>query len=325
MPNPSAIDPTSATDLAAAVQRGDRRAIARALTELERMTPLAAAFVRLVARSLGAAVTIGVTGPPGAGKSTLVNALIGAWRAQGRRVGVLAVDPSSPISGGAILGDRIRMTAALDDDGVYVRSLASHGHLGGLSPATVRMIDGLDAAGFGIILLETVGAGQNEIEVARIADISIVVSAPGLGDGIQAMKAGLLEIADIMVINKADRDGAEHTHQQLATALHLQPGRESVPVIKTIATTGQGIDDLLAAITRATESLQPAGGLERRRRRARYIIEQAANEIVRQRLSKVSAQGWTELTDQVLAGTSSSTAAAEAALAGIELSRKPKI
>lgn len=324
MTEPSASDRSAATELAAAVRRGDRRSIARTLTELERLTPLAAAFIAVVGPSLGAAITIGITGPPGAGKSTLVNALIGAWRSGGARVGVLAVDPSSPVSGGAILGDRIRMTAALDDDGVYVRSLASQGHLGGLSPAAVRMIDGLDAAGFGRIILETVGAGQNEIEVARVADISIVVSAPGLGDGIQAMKAGLLEIADIMVINKADREGAEHTHQQLATALHLQPGRDAVPVIKTIATTGQGIAELCAAIDRIGLGLHPAGGMSRRRRRARYIIEQAASEIVRQRLSEIGPHAWAELTNSVLAGTSTSMAAAEAILAGRQRSIAPK-
>ena len=166
-------------------------------------------------------------------------------------VGIIAVDPSSPISGGAILGDRIRMTATLDDDGVFMRSLASRGHLGGLCPAAVRVIDALDAAGKDLILLETVGTGQSEIDVAEVADVRVLVTAPGLGDDIQAMKAGLLEIADIMVVNKADREGAERTVQQLKGALSLKTGaRAKVPVLKTTATTGDGI----AALAQAIES-----------------------------------------------------------------------
>ena len=176
---------------------------------------------------LGHALVVGFTGPPGAGKSTLVNAVIAELRGAGKTVGVIAVDPSSPVSGGAILGDRIRMTAALDDDGVFVRSLASRGYLGGLSPAAVRIIDALDAAGRDIILLETVGTGQSEIDVAEVADVRVVISAPGLGDDIQAMKSGLLEIADIMVVNKGDRPGAEQTLQQLMGALSIRAMRAS--------------------------------------------------------------------------------------------------
>ncbi len=194
---------------------GERRATALVITELERLSTAAPILLRAMQPHLGHALVVGFTGPPGAGKSTLVNAVIADLRAAGKTVGVIAVDPSSPISGGAILGDRIRMTSALDDDGVFVRSLASRGYLGGLSPAAVRIIDALDAAGRDVILLETVGTGQSEIDVAEVADVRVVISAPGLGDDIQAMKSGLLEIADIMVVNKGDRPGAEQTMQQL--------------------------------------------------------------------------------------------------------------
>ena len=232
-----------------ACARGERRAIATAITELERLSPAAPALLKAMQPYLGRALVVGFTGPPGAGKSTLVNSVIAHVRAAGRTVGVIAVDPSSPVSGGAILGDRIRMTAALDDDGVFVRSLASRGYLGGLSPAAVRIIDALDAAGRDLIILETVGTGQSEIDVAEVADVRIVVSAPGLGDDIQAMKSGLLEIADILVVNKGDRPGAELTLQQLIGALSIRAHRAGrIPVLKTTATTGEGVAELVAAI-----------------------------------------------------------------------------
>lgn len=227
-------------DLAQRVVAGERRAIAAAITELERLSASAPALIAALQPHLGRALVAGFTGPPGAGKSTLVNAVIAELRRAGKRVAVIAVDPSSPLSGGAILGDRIRMTAALDDDGVFVRSLASRGYLGGLSPAAVRIIDALDAAQFDIILLETVGTGQNEIDVAEVADVRIVISAPGLGDDIQAMKSGLLEIADILVVNKGDRPGSEETLQQLAGALSIRAGLADTPLMKTTATSGAG-------------------------------------------------------------------------------------
>ena len=210
------ITDADARTLVQQMRDGERRAIATAITELERLSPATPALLKAMQPHLGRALVVGFTGPPGAGKSTLVNAVIAHLRADGKTVGVIAVDPSSPVSGGAILGDRIRMTAALDDEGVFVRSLASRGYLGGLSPAAVRIIDALDAAGRDLILLETVGTGQSEIDVAEVADVRIVVTAPGLGDDIQAMKSGLLEIADILVVNKGDRPGAEITLQQLA-------------------------------------------------------------------------------------------------------------
>ena len=240
--------PTDDLTSPAAIERlraRDRRFVAAAITELERLTPRVTQLLEALQPHLGKALVIGFTGPPGAGKSTLVNALIRVLRAHDKTVGVIAVDPSSPVSGGAILGDRIRMTAALDDDGVFVRSLASRGYLGGLSPAAVRIIDALDAAGYDVIILETVGTGQNEIDVAEVADVRVVISAPGLGDDIQAMKSGLLEIADILVVNKGDREGAERTLQQLVGALSIRAGAAAkVPVLKTTATTGAGVEDL---------------------------------------------------------------------------------
>ncbi len=209
------------------------------MTELERLSAAAPRLLEAMQPHLGHALVVGFTGPPGAGKSTLINAYTQHLRAQGKSVGIIAVDPSSPISGGAILGDRIRMTATLDDDGVFMRSLASRGHLGGLCPAAVRVIDALDAAGKDVVLLETVGTGQTDIDVAEVADVRVVITAPGLGDDIQAMKSGLLEIADVLVVNKADREGAERTLQHLKGALSLKPdARAKVPALKVTATTG---------------------------------------------------------------------------------------
>lgn len=290
---------------------GERRAIAAAVTELERLSEAAPALLQGLAPHLGKALVVGITGPPGAGKSTLVNALIRHARSLDFRVGVIAVDPSSPISGGAILGDRIRMTAALDDDGVFVRSLASRGYLGGLSPAAVRIIDALDAAGFDLILLETVGTGQSEIDVAEVADLRIVVSAPGLGDDIQAMKSGLLEIADILVVNKGDREGAERTMQQLQGALSIRTGALSkVLLLKTTATTGDGIAELMAEIDRLGQPILAENASDRRRRRARYLIARAAADLVARRIKDDEDGAVDKLADEVLNGRLSPNEAA---------------
>jgi LAO/AO transport system kinase len=260
---------------------------------------------------LGHALVLGFTGPPGAGKSTLVNAYTRHARSQGMTIGIIAVDPSSPVSGGAILGDRIRMTATLDDDGVFMRSLASRGHLGGLSPAAVRVIDALDAAGKDLILIETVGTGQSEIDVAEVADVRVLVTAPGLGDDIQAMKAGLIEMADILVVNKADREGADRTVQQLKGALALRsPDRQEVPVLKTTATTGAGIEALAAAVNAIAARRSGEGPRERRRRRARYLIARAAADLMVRRIKEGSAEGLDQLADAVLAGALSAEEAA---------------
>jgi LAO/AO transport system kinase len=301
-PSPAAAD---LADLALLIQRmraGERRAISRAVTELERFSAAAPGLLAAMRPYLGHAIVVGVTGPPGAGKSTLLNAYTRHLRGQGTSVGIIAVDPSSPISGGAILGDRIRMTAALDDDGVFMRSLASRGHLGGLTPAAVRVIDALDAAGREVILIETVGTGQTDIDMAEVADVRIVVTAPGLGDDIQAMKSGLLEIADILVVNKGDREGAEHAVQHLRGALSLKADAcSNVPVLKVTAATGEGIPVLAAAIE-TVASAAPAP-LLRRRRRARYLIARAAADLVAARVRKGLGETIDSLADEVLSGT----------------------
>ena len=291
------------TSLVAGLRSGNRLALARALSALEGFSPAAPALLQALAPHLGRAVVIGITGPPGAGKSTLVNAYVSALRLAQRRVAVIAVDPSSPVSGGAILGDRIRITAALDDEGVFVRSLAAQGHLGGLTPAAVRMIDAFDAAGFDDIILETVGTGQNEIDIAEIADCRIVVAAPGLGDDIQAMKSGLLEIADILVVNKGDRPGADETVQQLAGALSIRTGAAALtPVLKVTATTGEGVAKLLDMVDRlmASRAVEPVAA--RRRRRARYLIAHAAAALIAARIRDGDADDLSRLSDAVLSG-----------------------
>lgn len=308
---PSRIPLDDLPGLIARARAGERLAIARIITELERLSQAAPAILKTLQPHLGAAAVIGFTGPPGAGKSTLVNAVIATLRQRGMTVGVIAVDPSSPVSGGAILGDRIRMTSALDDDGVFVRSLASRGYLGGLSPAAVRIIDGLDGAGFDVILLETVGTGQNEIDVAEVADIRVVISAPGLGDGIQAMKSGLLEIADVMVVNKSDRPGAEQTAQQLLGALSIRAGLKSkIPVLKTSAMTGDGVAALVDDLMARADTARQEDARQRRRRRARYLIARAAADLVSVRIKQHSGGRLDALADDVLAGRSGPNEAA---------------
>jgi LAO/AO transport system kinase len=308
----SPIDPNQlVTDMRA----GKRASISKAVTVLETLGSGAPELLQAMQPHLGRAQVIGFTGPPGAGKSTLVNALIQHLRSKRKTVAVIAVDPSSPVSGGAILGDRIRMTAALDDDGVFVRSLASRGYLGGLSPAAVRIIDAFDAAGFDYILLETVGTGQNEIDVAEVADVRVVIAAPGLGDDIQAMKSGLLEIADVLVVNKGDRDGAEQTMHQLKGALSIRAWQKNdVPVLKTIATTGQGVAEMMDAIAAISDRVAALPTIERRRKRARYLIARAAADIVAQRVREGRGKELDDLADRVLSGTLTPDAAARGML-----------
>lgn len=271
-------------DLVPAAVAGDRAALARLLSLVERGGQGAREAGRLTYPHGGNAYTIGITGAPGAGKSTLTNRLIEVVRKNGDELGVLAVDPSSPFTGGAFLGDRVRMQDHALDDGVFIRSMATRGHLGGLSLATPQAIRVLDAAGFPFVLIETVGVGQVEIEVAGAADTTVVVVNPGWGDAVQANKAGLIEIADIFVINKADRPGADQTERDLEDALNYATrDRHRPDIVQTVAQAGDGVADLWDAITSHRTYLQESGELEARRARR---IDEELREIVVRRLEQ---------------------------------------
>jgi LAO/AO transport system ATPase/phenylacetic acid degradation protein PaaD len=238
--------------ISAALLKGDRRTVARTISQIEHGAIDAQAMTAALAPHLGRAHVIGVTGAPGAGKSTLVHAMLGELLARGRRIGVVAVDPSSPISGGAVLGDRVRMGLHGAHPDVFIRSVASRGHLGGLSRSTEEIVDVFDAAGFDSVIVETVGAGQSEVEIMRLADTRVVVCPPGLGDNVQAIKAGILEIADLLVVTKADLPGADATARDLKDMLHLRakPGATAwqVPVLRSCADSGLGVSDLIEQI-----------------------------------------------------------------------------
>ena len=238
------------------MRAGDPRAVARAISLVEDEASDASALIRGIYKETGRAYLIGVTGAPGTGKSTLVDALTVEIRASGATVGIIAVDPTSPFTGGAILGDRVRMTGHAADAGVYIRSMATRGHLGGLARATSDVALVLDAAGKDVIIIETVGVGQDEVDIVRTADVSIVVLVPGTGDDVQAIKAGIMEIADIFVVNKADREGADRTAQAIAANLSLHsfaPGEWKPPIVKTEASRAGGIDELWRQIARFRE------------------------------------------------------------------------
>ncbi len=272
-----------AAQIAQSVLAGDLRLGARLIRDLDDQTKLAELVLTQLWPHTGRAFLIGVTGNPGAGKSTVVDSLIAYYRKAGKRVGVVAIDPSSPFSGGAILGDRIRMQRHALDDGVFIRSLASRGHLGGLSRSTGEVVAVLDAMGFDIVIIETVGVGQGEVDVVALADTKVVVTVPGLGDEVQAIKAGILEIADVLAVNKADREGADRTVRDLLTMLelrHVEPSQNpdappsEVEIIRTVAVRGEGIPELAAAIARhqaQTAHLSAA----RRARRARRELRDA--------------------------------------------------
>jgi LAO/AO transport system kinase len=256
--------------LAQRVRAGEPRAIARAISLVEDDEPGAAALVRQLFPFTGRAYLVGVTGPPGAGKSTLVDRLSLELRRRDATVGIIAVDPTSPYSGGAILGDRVRMQAQAGDEGVFIRSMATRGHLGGLSRATHEATYVLDAAGKDWVVIETVGVGQDEVEIVRTADVAIVVLVPGTGDEVQALKAGIMEIADIFVVNKSDREGADRLVASIESMLALgdaEPGAWRPPIVRTQATTGQGVPELLAAIEAFRAHTAPA---RHDRRRARH-------------------------------------------------------
>ena len=251
-----------------AVLAGDVRAVARAISLVEDDAAAGTDLLRALFQHTGRAFVVGVTGPPGAGKSTLVDRLTVDARRAGKRVGVIAVDPTSAFSGGAVLGDRVRMGRHASDEGVFIRSMATRGHLGGVARTTGDVAMILDAAGKDLVIIETVGVGQDEIDIARTADVTLVVLVPGTGDDVQALKAGIMEIADIFVVNKADRDGADHLVQTIAANLALQPGAAGdwqPPIIKTTATTGEGVEELWSVI----EKFRAQRTTDDRRRRAR--------------------------------------------------------
>ena len=293
-----------AAEIAQSVLAGDLRLGARLIRDLDDQTVLAELILRQLWPHTGRAFILGVTGNPGAGKSTVVDSLIAYYRKAGKRVGVVAIDPSSPFSGGAILGDRIRMQRHALDDGVFIRSLASRGHLGGLSRSTGEVVAVLDAMGFEVVIIETVGVGQGEVDVVALADTKVVVTVPGLGDEVQAIKAGILEIADVLVVNKADREGADRTVRDLLTMLELRHveephGPESpsseVEIIRPVAVRGEGIGELAAAIARNQE--KTAGlAAERRARRARRELRDALLDRCAQRVEQVLSRhaDWVE-------------------------------
>jgi LAO/AO transport system kinase len=271
---------------------GERRALSRTVSIVEQGGPGAREVLARLFPHTGRAHIVGVTGPPGAGKSTLVNELALEMRRRGRTVAIVAVDPTSPFTGGAILGDRIRMQPLGGDPGVFVRSMASRGQLGGIAHATGAVVKVFDAAGFDLVIVETIGAGQAEVEIAREAQSTVVVEVPGLGDDIQALKAGILEIADIFVVNKADREGADKTRRQLQMMLHMaeQPDSDwSVPVLMTVATKNEGIAAVVDALERHRQQLEAGGRLARREqdrieRELDTILQVMALELVRARV-----------------------------------------
>ncbi len=261
---------------------GDRRAVARAISLVENAAPDAVPLLKLLYPKTGKADVIGVTGSPGAGKSTLLEKLAGEYRRSGARVGIIAVDPTSPFTGGAILGDRIRMQALSIDEGVYIRSMATRGQLGGLSPAAYDVAAILAAAGCSAVFVETVGVGQDEVEVAGLAAATLVLLTPGTGDDIQTFKAGVMEIADLFVINKADHPGAERVEQELSAMLSIAipHGAPRPPILKTIATTGEGAAELRTAIEDFLHGTREAAGMDRKRLQVRARVL----NLLRQRL-----------------------------------------
>jgi LAO/AO transport system kinase len=309
-------------DLVSRARDGDPRAVGRLISLVEDESPLLREVTAALAPHTGGAKIVGITGSPGVGKSTSTSALVGELRKAGQRVGVLAVDPSSPFSGGALLGDRVRMQDHALDREVYIRSMASRGHLGGLAWSTPQAIRVLDAAGCDVVLIETVGVGQSEVEIAGLADTTLVLLAPGMGDGIQAAKAGILEIGDVYVINKADRDGADTLRRELRSMLALAERAEGdwrPPILKTIASKNDGLDAVVTEFDRHHAWLESSGELAvRRTRRARDEIEAIALTALRRRWGDV--HGRSELDDlaqQVAAGESDPYAAAETLLAAL--------
>jgi LAO/AO transport system kinase len=300
-------DREPAAALVSAADAGDPRALARLISLVENGSPQLRGVMKLIAPRTGRARVIGLTGAPGVGKSTITGALVRAYRGRGQRVGVLAVDPTSPFTGGALLGDRVRMQDHATDGGVFIRSMASRGHLGGLSWAVPQALRILDAAGFDVVLIETVGVGQAEVAIASLADSTLVIVAPGMGDSVQAAKAGILEIADIFVVNKSDRPGAQEATRDLRTMLAMARYAEGAwkpPIVLTSAASGEGIDDLAGRLDEHASWLAESGEGERRRvARAGEEITALAVAQVRERLGALPGEARLEdLAVQVASG-----------------------
>lgn len=271
---------------------GDPRAIARGISLVEDEAEAGASLVREIFDRSGRAFLIGVTGAPGAGKSTLVDGLVARWRKTGKSVGVIAVDPTSPYTGGAMLGDRVRMQAHAQDAGVFIRSMATRGHLGGLARATADAALVLDAAGTDVVAIETVGVGQDEVEIVRTADVCIVVLVPGMGDEVQSLKAGIMEIADIFAVNKSDRDGADRTVAEVESLLSLHTYQEhdwQPPIVRTQATTGSGLDELADTIERFRQHAATLLAARRRDRASTQLRSILADRLMKRVESKVAA------------------------------------
>lgn len=306
-------------DLVERARAGEPRAVARLISWVEDGSPALAEVMSLIADRAGSARVIGVTGPPGVGKSTMTSALVRAWRERGLRVGVIAVDPTSPFSGGALLGDRIRMHDHATDPGVFIRSMASRGHLGGLAATTPQAVRILEAAGCEVVIVETVGVGQSEVEVASTADSTLVLLAPGMGDGIQAAKAGILEIGDVLSVNKADREGASTTARELTHMLGLadRPDGAWAPRVVTSVASRGDIAAVLEALDEHSQWLADSGSLARRRRR------RAAEEVLAIAMARVRGR-WEGsatldgLAEEVAQGQRDPFAAAEELLRHLE-------
>jgi LAO/AO transport system kinase len=297
--------------------------VARLISLVEGASPQLREVMAALAPLAGHAYVVGLTGSPGVGKSTSTSALVSAYRRAGKRVGVLAVDPSSPFSGGALLGDRVRMSEHASDPGVYIRSMATRGHLGGLAWAAPQAIRVLDAAGCDVVLVETVGVGQSEVEIASQADTSVVLLAPGMGDGIQAAKAGILEIGDVYVVNKADRDGADATARELNHMLGLGESRGAgdwrPPIVKTVAARGEGIDEVVEALEKHRAWMEEHGVLqERRLARATHEVETIAVTALRERIADLHGdRRLSTLAERIVAGELDPYRAADSLVEGL--------
>ncbi|GGV24643.1 methylmalonyl Co-A mutase-associated GTPase MeaB [Streptomyces griseoflavus] len=317
------------SSLVAQAREGRPRAVARLISLVEGASPQLREVMAALAPLTGNAYVVGLTGSPGVGKSTSTSALVTAYRKQDKRVGVLAVDPSSPFSGGALLGDRVRMSEHASDPGVYIRSMATRGHLGGLAWAAPQAIRVLDAAGCDVILVETVGVGQSEVEIASQADTSVVLLAPGMGDGIQAAKAGILEIGDVYVVNKADRDGADATARELNHMLGLgesrAPGDWRPPIVKTVAARQEGVDEVVEALEKHRAWMEEHGVLTTRRlARASREVETIAVTALRERIGDLHGDRRLDaLAERIIAGDLDPYRAADELVTGLTSTDQP--